>query len=381
MTKRAILNTFSATSLLLSACSTVTPEAPSEPEIEIVSLDDLAVGSETSTTAIEELNFKVLGMPDEISADRVLLGWPGSGVETRFEGSQLFATINGTSDTYVQVQINDVSKVIQLQDGRFVYRLIDAAPGTYDVSLQIRTDRAYRPISFEGFTSTDGNITAPARSDLQLLVIGDDVATGFGVEGEDRFCTYSRATQNATLTYANLTGQNLDADVAVIAKSGRGLTKNWDGDPSRTMVELYKSIADSNTARALGEMDAVIVQIGAMDVAQSDLEPEFKSAYATFLNDIREDNPSSEIVAAWGPMGSGDRYAAAKEAISAVVSERASAGDNKVSFIELSNAELGQVYGCDWHPGASSQRFMATSLTNHLAERLDIEVEDELLGG
>ncbi|MEO1406595.1 MAG: GDSL-type esterase/lipase family protein, partial [Pseudomonadota bacterium] len=318
-----------------------------------------------------------------VRGDSVVLGWPSSGVAARFDGSQLLATINGNSDTYLDIQINDVLKTVRLNNGRFTYRLIDAAPGSYDVSLKLRTERPYRPITFEGFVSEDGIISAPERAEIQLLVVGDDVSTGYGIEGEDQFCDYSRATQNANLSFASLTGEDLDADVAIVARSGRGVEKNWDNNPAPTMSVFYDRVMDNDVAAALGDIDAIIVQLGAIDISQSDLEPSFETAYADLLSAMREDHPDAEIVATWGPMGAGNRYDPTKTAITDVVAQRQSAGDTKISFIEFSNTEFGQLYGCNWHPSADTQRFMASRLTDHLAMRLnlDVDLDDLLLGG
>jgi len=384
MMKQSVYCSVASISLLMSACATGgTSVAQGSDEETIISIDAVDRTASTDGTSTDDLSYKLLGMPDEIVGDTALLAWPGSGVAVAFEGSQLLATINGNSDTYLDVQINDVATTIQLNDGRFTYRLIDTVQGSYDVSLRIRTERPYRPIVFEGFTSDDGTMTKPARSDLQLLVVGDDVAAGYGIEGEDQFCTYSRETQNANLSFASLAAADLKADVATIARSGRGLTKNWDGNPAPNMAEFYERTMDTDAPTLLGPMDAVIVQLGGMDIAQEDLDADFKTDYSNFLSEIRGDHPDAEIVAAWGPMGSGDRYAAAKTAITEAVADRTASGDNKVSFIEFTNTEFGQLYGCNWHPSADTQRFMASRLVDHLADRLEINVDldDLLLGG
>lgn len=382
MTRHSLYNAVAISAMLLASCASsesIAQGADSPTEIDLENLGSLPVTENKDT----ELPYKILGMPDEIDGTSVLLNWPNSGVAVEFEGSQLLATIDGNNDTFIDIQINDVLKTIQLNDGRFTYRLIDAMPGEYNVSLQIRTDRAYRPIRFEGFVTEDGALTTPPRSELQMLVIGDDVAAGYGVEGEDQFCDYTRETQNANLSFANVSAQNLGADVAVIARSGRGLAVNWNNDPSANMTALYRSAMESDASSALGNMDIVVVQLGGIDIAQSDPGPDFYEKYAGFLDEIRQDHPYAEIVAAWGPMGSGERYQEAKTAITELVAERATQGDQQVSFIEFTNTEFGQLYGCNWHPSIDTQRFMASELTRHLAARmsLDLDVETLLLGG
>ncbi|MEM7660906.1 MAG: GDSL-type esterase/lipase family protein [Pseudomonadota bacterium] len=383
MKNQALLNTVAATAMLLCACANGTSVAQGANDDQVVSLDALENASDANNDLLDGLNYKLLGMPDEVRGGSVVLGWPSSGVAARFEGSQLLATINGNNDTYLDIEINDVLKTVRLNNGRFTYRLIDAAPGSYDVSVKLRTERPYRPVTFEGFVSEDGIISAPERAEIQLLVVGDDVSTGYGIEGEDQFCDYSRATQNANLSFASLTGEDLDADVAIVARSGRGVEKNWDNNPAPTMSVFYDRVMDNDVAAALGDIDAIIVQLGAIDISQSDLEPSFKTAYADLLATMREDHPDAEIVATWGPMGAGNRYDPTKTAITDVVAQRQSAGDTKISFIEFSNTEFGQLYGCNWHPSADTQRFMASRLTDHLAMRLnlDVDLDDLLLGG
>ena len=365
--------------LALAACASDGDKGTADPAEGIAPLaeiDATRLGNDEALLA--EKGYAAVGMPDEVTDNSVSIAWPGSGIATRFTGSQLLATISGTEETWLDVEINDVSKPIQLTPGRFAYRLIDAEPGTYDVRLRIRTDRPYSPVVFEGFDPVEGTLAAPAPNDLQMLVIGDDVAAGYGIEGDDRTCKYTRATQNANLSFAAIAAETLDADLATIARSGRGLTRNWDNDSAPTMADFYAEI-QKDAPGMLAGMDIVIIHLGMIDIAQEDLAESFKPAYQTLLSEVRSDSPDALIVAGWGPMGRKPQYEPTMTAISEAVAARTASGDDNVMFVEFENAPDGQFYGCDWHPSADTQRFMGEVLATAIAEKLGLD--DGLLGG
>ncbi|MEL7481806.1 MAG: GDSL-type esterase/lipase family protein [Pseudomonadota bacterium] len=336
---------FAGSTIILAACA-------SNPKADVPQNTDYTVSS-----------------PAQISAAGVTeIEWPGSVIETVFTGDTLTMTLTDTGDSWLDVEINGEQQVLDLQPGRLTYRLIEDVPGTHDVRIALRTERPYRPIRFEGFDPADGTLSAPDPAALKMLVIGDDVAAGYGVEGEDQHCRYSPATHNANKTFAATAARALDADLSIIARSGRGLLSNWAGDTAATLPQLYTSVMSEGTTTMPDDMDVVVLLMGMADFSETDPGQAFDAAYVDFMGQIRADQPDALIVAGWGPMGRSEAYDAAKAAVLGAVEMRKAAGDKNVDFIEFSNSPDGQLYGCDWHPSADTQAFMGDALLSLLKD-------------
>ena len=272
---------------ILSACATNTIEGPAEAS-----------------------NFRTIGPIDGSAGASRQLSWPASAVATQFTGSKLDVVITNTNNAQLDVEINGVTTPITLQKGRFAYPIIDDVQGSYDIRMVLRGERTATPILFAGFNPYDGEISAGTPADMQMLVIGDSISTGYGIEGESQDCTFSTETQNANRTFAAVAGRMLGADVSVIASSGRGLTRNWADDDRPTMRAVYNRLMLSEPPAISSdiEMDVVVVHLGTNDFWDGDPGVGFDNNYQDFLVRLRSDHPEALLVAGWGPMGGADIY-------------------------------------------------------------------------
>ena len=96
-------------------------------------------------------------------------------------------------------------------------------------------------MSFGQITTTTGELvqfdqttSCHARKN-KLLVIGDSISCGYGVEGAYP-CTWSASTENVLDSYATLVADAVDAEVIVTAWSGKGVVRNV-GDITPTSVD------------------------------------------------------------------------------------------------------------------------------------------------
>lgn len=330
------------------------------------------------TVPAEARTFRSVGPIDGTTQTGTLLSWPGSMVTTNFKGSRLDAIIADGGNAMLDVEINGVTTPMTLESGRFAYPIIDDVEGDYDVRLVLRGERTVSPILFAGFDPHDGTLEIDPPSDLQMLVIGDSISTGYGVEGESQDCKYSLETQNANLAFGAVAGRLLDADVTTIATSGRGLTRNWRGDDRPTMRAIYNSLVLSEPSAISQDIDmgVVVIHLGTNDFAHSDPGVGFDHNYEDFLVRLRADHPDALLVAGWGPMGATDTYADALGSIKGAVEARNAAGDADVRFVEFANAPDGQTYGCDYHPSIDTQYYMGTVLAATISEALALDEQD-----
>lgn len=201
----------------------------------------------------------------------------------------------------------------------------------------------------------------PARRRIEI--IGDSITCGYGILGRGADCSFSFATERASLAYGARLGRALDADVTTVCWSGRGVYRNYDEPDAPTMPQLW------TPARVAP--DAVVVNLGTNDVLapRAPLDPEeLERAYDTFLGRIREAYPAPLIVVVVSPMLEGEVRTRAAAILARVVERRSKAGDPRVLLVPL--PEQGDRVGCDAHPNEEVHAAMAKELERVLAPRL-----------
>lgn len=325
-------------------------------------LSVLAVAASLAGTA-QAQNVRILGRSEPVANGGFGIQWPGSGFEVQIRGSRLTAQIEDWGANWLNVDVDGEVSQVQLKEGSWEYVLFDGLIGTHTIKVTRRTGTP------TGVTrildvSADGPMLPTEAHARRMLVIGDSVVSGYGVEGEDQYCRYSHATHNHDLAYPALTAQNVNAELHTIAADGRGLIRNFAGDEPTMSDVAWRELPDSKTpwARLAYRPQVIVVNLGAADFAAGDPGDVFDSAYVDLLSRLRETYPQATIYGVVGGMLSGDTYAAARNSVLGAVNARRDAGDKLVHFVEFSIPASSRRFGCDWHPGIDAHRQMAETL-------------------
>lgn len=243
-----------------------------------------------------------------------------------------------------------------------------------------------------GMVSLDveGEILPPAEAkEKKIEVIGDSITCGYGIEGIVDKDTFTTAQENPWNAYGCRVARALNAEFSLISWSGNGIISHYvDEDVNEPrndealMPELYwyeDYSAELRRGKARAEYtkrdfssyqpQLIIINLGTNDGSYTRHIPArdraFVNGYVKFLREIREVNPSANIVCTVGLMRQ-ETNALVKEAV-----ERVNAfGDNKVYFIEafLQNGEVDGI-GADWHPTLSTQKKFADFLVEFIREK------------
>lgn len=302
-----------------------------------------------------------LGRVAELGPTNLNIEWPMSGFEATFDGGELSAVIEDTGKNWLNVDVDGRSRAIALDEGRKTYALFTGLDGAHTIRVTRRTGAQEGPTLIVSVSAE--NLRSTQSPERRILVIGDAIASGYGVEGENQSCQYASATQNAEKAYPALLAKALGADMQLIAVDGRGLYRNYEGDAA-TMASVMWRTLPSEEAVWPGNFgpQLVIVNLGTSDFGDGDPGPRFKEAYVSALGRIRAANPGASIIATIGGMLEKPKLAAAKAAIEGSVAVRREAGDLRTSFVLLNPPGTGHRYGCDWHPGVDAHKSMAEAL-------------------
>ena len=304
---------------------------------------------------------RTLGRVDAIDRSSFNIEWPMSGFEAQFEGGTLTAVIADTGKNWLNVEVDGRVQPVELKEGQETYTLYSGVDAPHTIRVTRRTGSQEGPTTF---VSISANGLRPTQSpDRRILVIGDSIASGYGVEGENQSCRASQVTQNAGLAWPALLASAFGADLELISVDGRGLYRNYEGD-APTMASVMWRTLPSEDALWGGNSrpDLIIVNLGTSDFGDGDPGPRFKDRYVETLGQLRVVYPGANIIATIGGMLEKPKLAAAKAAIEGAVNVRRGVGDLRTSFVLLDPPPKGRRFGCDWHPGIDGQKSMAQAL-------------------
>ena len=315
-----------------------------------------------ATGAAEAQNVRSLGRTVTDSFGGLTIQWPASGFEAHFEGDSVRARIEDYGDNWLNVEVDGKTTRIDLQPGVHDYELFSGRPGPHTIKVARRTGSLTGPTRF-GSIKAD-KLTPTEEPARRIMVIGDSIASGFGVEGKDRTCPYSYDTHNAEMAYPSVLARTFGADLQSVSVDGHGLFRNYSGDGETMRTIAWRTTQDVATPwpTISWKPQVIVVGLGTMDFAAGDPGDEFDAAYVSLLRKLRYAWPEAEIYGAIGGLLYGDTYKSAKSSISWAVETVRNAGDSKTHFVEFTPPATGHRYGCDWHPGIDAQKFMAGQL-------------------
>ena len=157
-----------------------------------------------------------------------------------------------------------------------------------------RTEAFEGETTFRGFDFGSGGalLAPPPAPDRRLEVIGDSISAGYGVEGADQYCSFTAATENHEKTYEAVAANKVGADLVTVAWSGIGMLRDYSGDTSNNMPARYDLTlplsAGSSWDFSRYVPGAVVINLGTNDFAQGDPGQAFVTAYAGFVQHLRD---------------------------------------------------------------------------------------------
>ena len=311
---------------------------------------------------------RFIGRFEHSGSGATAFAWPGTAIALRFSGTAIGVTLGDNGNNVFEVVLDGKHSVLTLQSGTKKYALGSGlAAGAHELLLYRRTEASFHETTFEGFdVAPSAYLPAAPPPTRRLEVIGDSISAAYGNEGVHP-CPFTSATENHYLSYEAIAARALNAELFTEAWSGIGMLRNYEGTTTDVMPERYlRTLPERATSTwDFGKFvpHAVVINLGTNDFAKGDPGPAFRSAYLKFVGDLRTHYPSARFFLALGPMLSRDDYAKAFSYLSAVIAERATAGDENLTLLELGSQDAGaDGLGCDYHPSRKTHQKMAAKL-------------------
>lgn len=292
--------------------------------------------------------------------------WPGSSMEFRFEGTSAGIRIASGDRVRFSVKVDGEEKELWVTQGEKFYQL---ASGMKAGSHLLRITRLNE--SFSGITAFISNpvvqgklLTPPNPPDRRLLVVGNSITAGYGVEGESEACGYSIETSNPLETYASFAAKMLGADLHIIAWSGIGAWRSYGEKTPKnpTIIDRYSlALADDVNSHWNPNKfipDAILVNIGTNDYWDGEV-PNYRGAMNALIKTIRQDYLDKPIYLIVSPMLSGSKHDSQRAVLDSLASKF-------VTVLDLGRIETSDGFGCDYHPNTKTQSRMADALVGYL---------------
>ncbi|RYG18151.1 GDSL family lipase [bacterium] len=314
-----------------------------------------------------------IGRFDRSEPGTLACEWSACEVRMKVKGDTLLVTAENSAKDFWQVVIDGKrTQVLTVQGPLAEYNIDLGSKAIHDVSLVKRTEPFVGTTRFRSFEIPKGEIYQAKRRTRLIEFVGDSITAAFGNEGASEKEHFKPETENAYLGYASLAARALDAEVRILAWSGR---KMW---PDNTMPEIYDRILPTKPAPQPDPQDAppdaVVINLATNDFApKNPAEAGWSAAYEAFVRKLRAKYPKAHIYAALGSMMTDD-YPVGNQSLSTarVYLNRlvAKIGDPRFRLVEFDTQRYEDGIGSDWHPNLVTHRKMAIRLVEAIEKDL-----------
>jgi len=312
------------------------------------------------------------------SPDAPTFSYPGTQIIARFEGTSLKMIAKPMSG-YFMAQIDQAEpfKVSFNAPKDSVVTLATAlADGTHTVRLMYAVEGLdYKPV-FKGFVLDTGRQLAepPVLPQRKIEFIGNSITCGYGNESIEKSDPFEYETENHYYTYAAETARNLNAQHWVVARSGIGVYRNYDGPKTGNadcMPAQYEYTLFNNKSEKWDfsrfTPDVVCINLGTNDLSTNNYDVKrLRQAYIDFIQTVRRHYPQAKIVMLVGSMLNGKELDIAKKMLNEVVTDYNKQGDKEIYRFDFTPQNGDLFYGASWHPSIWQHQKMAGELTAFL---------------
>src|SRR5688572_27673024 len=231
----------------------------------------------------------------------IRFGWPGIYFEGRFQGTGLRVRFVAPQE-HMRLLVDGQPKALFTKAGLVDLTVGGLPAGEHVVRLEKQTESQTGGGRFLGFYPVSGTVPLGAPSKPRRIeFIGDSHTVGYGNTSATRQCTGQEVhdrtdTQQA---FGPLLARRYDADYRIIAYSGFGIVRNYNGgDPERSLPRIYAqptpdTQADNGAAETGWRSQIIVINLGTNDFSTplhtgerwrsaDELRADYRKTYADF---------------------------------------------------------------------------------------------------
>ncbi|MCR5313464.1 MAG: lipase [Bacteroidaceae bacterium] len=304
--------------------------------------------------------------------------YPGVQIRTGFTGTSLKMIAKPNSGYFMaQIDGSEAFKVCFNSKRDSIVTLAVALPeGTHQAKLMYISEGYDRRPEFHGFIVDKGHTLAPAPvlPERCIEFIGNSITCGYGVESTNPKDPYFEETANHYYTYAARAAEALDAQAMVVARSGIGVYRNYNGPRTGDKINMnteytHTLLYDDKETWDFNRFtpQVVCINLGTNDTSTSGADEKLlTNGYKKLLGQVREHYPNAKIVFLCGSMMNGKDLALAQKCMDKAVKYAQENGDSEVYRFDFTPQDGSLKYGASYHPSFWQHEKMAGELVAYL---------------
>ena len=321
-------------------------------------------------------NIQYIGRTEDSSPDSPVFTYPGVQIRTGFTGTSLEMMCKLHSGYFMaEIDGGEPFKISFI--GNTVVNLArDLKDGTHQAIVTYIGEGYENLPEFHGFFVDKGKTLAPAAPlpTRKIEFIGNSITCGYGIEAKSEAEHYEEKTANFYYTYAARTARNLNAQALVVARSGIGVYRSYNGPRTGDKVNmnteypntlLYNDKYKWDFSRYTP--DLVCINLGTNDTSTTGADSLLLlNGFKNLYHQVRFHYPKAKIVLLCGCMMSGNQLLSAQQALDTTLDYAHQQGDSEVYRFDFTPHDGSLGYGADWHPSMRQHEKMANELTPFL---------------
>lgn len=307
--------------------------------------------------------------------DVVMFDWSGVGFQLSFTGSSIFGLyLQDVGNEYDIISEDFNVTLVTNTTSTPVVQILSTgldSSKTHNVMVFKRTEALFGVVSLFGIVLSPGGSLQPAQPNFnesrRIEFIGDSITCGFGDLGTFP-CNFSASTEDVSHSYAELIARELDADIHIVAWSGKGMVRNYgypnESSPESMPTYFNKTLANSDAPSTTWNFtswipSAVVINLGTNDFSTGPVPSQelFESTYVSFISEIRsvyqqaQGGVGPELFLVCGPMIGNPCC----QYVSNVADE---VGATYIPIQQLNCNNDSTPCGCDGHPNVQGHQGM-----------------------
>ena len=336
----------------------------------------------------------------EVNDGAVSFDWTGVYLRVKFQGNSLSFKVSDTKKNYYNVWFDssmdkkpDKVLAVHGSDTTIVIFSADemkarfgkdrkAARAPHQVILQKRTEGEQGVTTVKEFITDGVFLQADTPKDRIIEFIGDSYTCGYGTEASNKE-RFSPETENQNLTYACESARYFGAEQIVIAHSGMGIARNYNGNvggyymPERYM-QTFDTVKETKWDAASSPLkpDLTVIYLGTNDFStrMQPAERIFVQNYITLLKEIKENYGEGHPILCMAPKHDVLQETYIRNAIQ-------KSGLDNVHFLGLSESVHDSTtdMGADGHPNYSGHTKLAYTVIPCISTIMGWEMPDKAI--
>lgn len=328
-----------------------------------------------------DTNIQYIGRIDYSDSMHPAFTYPGVQIRTGFTGTSLDIMCKiGSGYFMAEIDGGEPFKISFL--GNSIVNLArNLKDGTHQAVITYIGEGFETLPEFHGFFVDKGKTLAPATPLPQRKIefIGNSITCGYGIEAKSEAEHYEEKTANYYYTYAARTARNLDAQAVVVARSGIGVYRSYNGPTTGDKVNMnteypYTLLYNDQHLWDFSRYtpDVVCINLGTNDTSTQGADSVLLlNGFKQLYKQVRSHYPKAKIVLLCGCMMNGQQLRSAQQAMDVTKDYAHQQGDTEVYRFDFTPHDGSLGYGADWHPSMRQHEKMANELTPYLKKLMN----------